>query len=241
MRFLPSWTSTWSQWKQTVPQWSTCAASSLPSTSHWPPPASVTLTLCALGREKRLSPGWLGGWTWWCETWQQSKIEYAHYKDLPSHLALLSACSSIPSLWPILLVAFGLGSGWGWEGKMCFSSMKSGFPCDSSSRTQKSEAILQPQRWGILSEELCISTVLGAHSHCRSNGENQHHPWHVPPGLKTDPDFFLGKGGMKAGFYLWQQPQEGAVQRNHARLVVDCFLLSTELLALLASGTWVSE
>jgi len=63
----------------------------------------------------------------------------------------------------------------------------------------------------------------------------------VPPGLKTDPDFFLGKGGMKAGFYLWQQPQEGAVQRNHARLVVDCFLLSTELLALLASGTWVSE
>lgn len=54
---------------------------------------------------------------------------------------------------------------------MCFSSMKSGFPCDSSSQTQKSEAILQPQRWGTLSEELRVSTALGAPSHCRSNGE----------------------------------------------------------------------
>lgn len=128
MRFLPSWTSTWSRWKQTVPQWSTCAASSLPSTSHWPPPASVTLTLCALGREKRLSPGWLGWWIWWHETWQQSKMGYAHYKDLFSHLALLSACSSVPSLWPILLVAFGLGSGWGWEGKCAFLPWNLVFP-----------------------------------------------------------------------------------------------------------------
>lgn len=39
MRFLPSWTSTWSRWKQTVPRLSTCAASSPPSTSPWPPPA----------------------------------------------------------------------------------------------------------------------------------------------------------------------------------------------------------
>lgn len=239
MRFLPSWTSTWSRWKQTVPQWSMCAASSLPSTSHWPPPASVTLTLCALGREKRLSPGWLGGWTWWRETWQQSKTGYAHYKDLSSHLALLSACSSVPSLWPILLVAFGLGSGWGWEGEMCFSSMKSGFPCDSSSQTQKSEAILQPQRWGILSEELHVATAPGAHSHCKSNGENQPHPWHVPP--QDRPWLLFGEEGMKAGFHLWQQPEEGVVQRSRAGLVVDCFPLSAKLLAFLASGTWVSK
>lgn len=149
-RFLPSWTSTWSRWKQTVPRWSTCAASSPPSTSRWPPPASVDTTPVCVGKGEETEPRTTGRMNLTaCDLATKQDWVCLRHKDASSHLALLSACSSVPSLWPVLLVAFRLGGGWERAGKMCFSSMKwSVFPCDSSSLTQNSEAILQPQRWG---------------------------------------------------------------------------------------------
>lgn len=46
MRYLPSWTSTWRQWRRTVPLWSMFAVSSLLYTNPWLPLAEKTFENC---------------------------------------------------------------------------------------------------------------------------------------------------------------------------------------------------
>lgn len=153
MRYLPSWTSTWSRWKQTVPRWSTCAASSLQSTSRWPPPASVDADPARVGKGEGTEPrragrGKLDGMR------PGNKVRLCMpttHEDASSHPALFE-CMFFCTI-PVIGFTCSFQT-WGWVGAggraKCAFLPWSGpvFPCDSSSRTRRSEAILQPQMWG---------------------------------------------------------------------------------------------
>lgn len=84
MRFLPSWISTWSPWRRTVPPWSMCAASNHPSTSPWPPPArrKVLQTLNLEEKQEREShnqPATGSDWT-------VCGMDLEGNKNLPKHI-----------------------------------------------------------------------------------------------------------------------------------------------------------
>lgn len=267
-RFLPSWTSTWSQWKQTVPRWSTYAASSPQSTSRWPPPASVDVDPAQVGKGEGTEPRTAG----------RAKLDGMRpgnkvrlgmpttHEDAPSHPALFECMffCTIPVIgFTCSFLTWGGRGGGGGGCKMYFSSMKwSGFSLwFLQSNTSLWSHIAVPNA-GVLVEELHASTAPGAHSHRRSNGANQHPQWHVPPateqeGLKTSPWFTLwGEEGMKAGCHLWQHPEDQAMGAEepcraglgwlHAPGCGASFVLSATSSAFLASvkgsfGTWVSE
>lgn len=180
---------------------------------------------------------------------------------LPIQLRL-SACSSVPSLWSVLLVAFRLGGGWGRAGKMCFSSMKwSGFSLwfIQSNASLWSHIAAPNVGWSwrkssMLPQRQEPTPTAEAMGQITPN-DMCHQPW-SRRGWRQAPDsLFRRKKGWRQDVTCGSTLRiKWWAQKSRAGLVLDgCmpqaganFVLSATPLAFLASvkgsfGTWVSE